>query len=72
MRAEAPIINEMERLLDEYFKEIDSVRKRGLLANNTAKTYLLHSDNFVRWCKRQFEPGERKKHSAERYYNRIV
>jgi len=60
MRADRNIINELERLLEEYEIEIERKRKAGILENKTAKTYLLHANNFVRWCKGDFVPGIRK------------
>ena len=60
MRADRNIIAEIERLLEEYEIEIEGRRKSGILENNTAKTYLLHANNFVRWCKGEFVPGGTK------------
>lgn len=50
---------EMTRLYNEYQQEIEALRKNGILKQSAANTYLLHSKNFVRWCKDEFEPGRR-------------
>ena len=50
---------EIERLYDLYQDEVELLRKKGILMDNTAKTYLLHSYNFVRWCKGEFTPGSK-------------
>jgi len=61
MRANEKFINELEILYMEYEKEVKGALKQAYLKENTAKTYLLHSDNFVKWCKGNFEPGSRNK-----------
>ena len=50
-------MKEMDRLLGEYTKTIEKLEKDGYLKPSAAKTYLLHSTNFVRWCRDDFEPG---------------
>ena len=60
MKVDKNIITEIERLLEKYEIEIEKKQKAGILLHNTAKTYLLHSTNFVRWCKDEFVPGGRK------------
>ncbi|GAB4273949.1 hypothetical protein [Thermincola ferriacetica] len=57
MQTNKETIKEMERLLEVYTKTIEKLEKDGLLKPSAAKTYLLHSTNFVRWCKGDFEPG---------------
>ena len=59
MKAAADVIREIERLYSEYEKEVLETSKAGLLEKNTVKTYLLHSQNFVRWCHDDFIPGGR-------------
>lgn len=61
MRADRNIINEIERLLEEYEIEVEAKRKAGILEDSTTRTYLRHANTFVRWCKGDFVPGERKK-----------
>lgn len=60
MRTDRNIIVELERLLEEYDVEIEGKRKSGILEDKTAKTYLRHANTFVRWCRGDFVPGERK------------
>lgn len=60
-RVDIRVITELERLHKEYSNEIEEKKKLGILAPSAADTYLLHSRNFVRWCKGDFEPGGRKK-----------
>jgi hypothetical protein len=59
MRADKDIIAEMEKLFEEYNIEVEAKRKAGVLKDKTAKTYLLHPKNFIRWCKEDFVPGGR-------------
>jgi len=59
MKTSKDIIIEIERLLSEYDKEVHKSMDNGLLKFNTVKTYLLHSNNFVRWCRDEFIPGDR-------------
>lgn len=44
------MMQEIDRLITEYEKKILNASKNGFLADNTVKTYLLHSCNFVKWC----------------------
>lgn len=46
-------LREVETALRRYETE---VRQSGV-AMNTANTYLLHANNFVRWLKGDFTPG---------------
>lgn len=50
-------IREVERLLGEYEREVESARREGRLADASARTYILHATNFVRWIRGDFEPG---------------
>ena len=61
MRTDEKTIKEIERLFQIYETEVQELENKGILANKTAKTYLTHSNNFVRWCKGEFEPGVKKK-----------
>jgi hypothetical protein len=57
MKVSANTLREVEEALDRYRKEVVAAK----LARATEKTYLLHSENFVRWLKDEFEPGARLK-----------
>jgi hypothetical protein len=59
MKTTTVTLQEIDRLLAEYEKEIHDAYQNGLLAENTVKTYLLHSCNFVKWCHGEFIPGSR-------------
>lgn len=61
MKTSMELINEIERLYQQYEKEVIEAEKCGYLQANTRRTYLLHSGNFIKWCKDQFEPGGRNK-----------
>jgi len=61
MRASQDFLNQLETLLQAYEAEVTKLAKEGILAKNTEKTYLLHSNNFVRWCKNDFIPGAKNK-----------
>ena len=54
-------MEKIEALYHEYETEVLAAEEKGLLMENTVRTYLLHSRNFVKWCKGQFEPGGRNK-----------
>ena len=43
--------------LERYKKEVNAAP----IAGNTKNTYILHSNNFVRWLNDEFEPGGRNK-----------
>ena len=45
----------VKEALEVYRNEVE----KSNLAPNTKKTYLLHSENFVRWLHEDFEPGSR-------------
>jgi phage tail sheath gpL-like len=57
VKTNAETIMQIERLYSEYEKEVMEAKKDGYLMDNTVKTYLLHTSNFVKWCKGNFEPG---------------
>ena len=61
MKTDHATILEIERLLQEYEKEVMAAEKAGYLQPKTTRTYLIHSGNFVKWCKNEFEPGGRNK-----------
>ena len=54
MKESSSFINEIERLLSEYLKEIAASDLKPL----TAKVYRTSSVNFVRWIKGEFKPGK--------------
>lgn len=59
MKASQEFIKQLEDLYQDYEKEVREKSKDGLLTENTSKTYLLHSGNFVNWCRGNFNPGGR-------------
>jgi hypothetical protein len=52
---------ELKRLFSIYEKEVKEAKSKGLLTESTARTYLLHSGNFLKLCKDDFQPGGRNK-----------
>ncbi len=48
-------IAELRSALDEYQRTVADAP----LAPTTKQTYVLHSENFVRWIEGDFEPGGR-------------
>lgn len=52
---------QLENLLETYESEVKQAHKKGLLTESTARTYLLHAANFVKWCKGDFIPGGRNR-----------
>lgn len=61
MKVNDKLIKEIEDLYQQYEREVNQTKSDGYLKESAAKTYLLHSKNFVRWCRDEFEPGERNK-----------
>ena len=51
----------LENLIEKYEEEVISAQRQGYLKDNTSKTYLLHSKNFIKWCNGNFEPGGKNK-----------
>ena len=61
MKSNQEFMKQLDGLYDEYCKEVEDAKKEGALKDSTVRTYLLHSGNFVKWCKGNFEPGGRNK-----------
>lgn len=61
LKGNKEFIEELEKLFRAYNVEVTVAMKEGFLKDNTAKTYLLHTGNFIKWCKDEFEPGGRNK-----------
>jgi hypothetical protein len=61
IRINRPSLDEVERALEQYRELLSQLEESGTLKENTRKTYLLHSENFVRWLKGEFDPGERNR-----------
>lgn len=59
MKTSKDNLQQIEKLYNLYENEIEILRERGIIMENTSKTYLLHSYNFVRWCRGEFTPGAR-------------
>lgn len=58
MRINKELRYQLEKLLETYELEVRQAQKNGLLTDSTARTYLLHPSNFVKWCKGDFIPAE--------------
>lgn len=61
MKASPDFIRQLELLYEQYEQEVMENLKAGILKEITAKTYLTHSTNFVRWCRNDFVPRDRNK-----------
>ncbi|UGB29961.1 hypothetical protein [Metabacillus sp. B2-18] len=59
MKASQEFIKQLEELYQTYEQEVRKSSKEGLLTDSTARTYLLHSGNFIKWCRNDFIPGGR-------------
>lgn len=57
MKTTSEAMKEIENLFEQYEKEVSLAKKEGFLMENTVRTYLLHSGNFVKWCRGEFTPG---------------
>lgn len=64
MKVTAEFIKELERLVSIYEKEVRKAQDDGYLTKSTAKTYLTHTFNFVKWCNGNFIPGGRNAKQA--------
>jgi len=60
MNISKEFLQQLDELYQEYEKEVKAKSKEGYLADNTVRTYLLHSGNFVKWCRGDFSPGVMK------------
>ena len=61
MKTDRNTLDEMEHLYRLWEEEVTAAREEGRLTEKTARTYLLHSENSLRWCRGEFEPGSRKR-----------
>lgn len=59
MKVSKGLLKKLEELYSQYEKEVPKTEENEYLKVNTRKTYLLHSNNFMRWLKNDFEPGKR-------------
>ena len=48
MRTDRTTLATIEKLYHEYVQEVSEAERKGYLKENTVKTYLLHSGNFVK------------------------
>ena len=58
----------IEKLFCQYKQEALEAKNNGYLKENTVRTYLLHSGNFVKWCNGEFKPGSRKNNVSFKLY----
>ena len=56
LRVSTNALKEVKEALRQYELEVEGHPR---LARSTKNTYLLHSQNFVRWLSGTFEPGAR-------------
>lgn len=61
MKTDSNTLIAIKKLFHQYQQEVLQAEREGYLKENTVKTYLLHSGNFVKWCNNEFEPGLRNK-----------
>ncbi len=61
IRIKREALDEVERALEQYRELLAELEQTNTLKPSAAKTYILHSENFVRWLKDEFEPGARNK-----------
>jgi len=54
-------LEEVELGLRQYTEILAELERTGVIKPLTHKTYSLHSANFVRWLRGEFEPGARNK-----------
>jgi hypothetical protein len=61
IRISRPALDEVDQGLKEYEQLLEKLIADRVIQENTRKTYLLHSQNFVRWLHDEFDPGARNK-----------
>lgn len=61
MKTREDVLWELQRLYSIYENEVVNATEQGLLTVTTARTYLVHAYNFIKWCEDDFEPGGRNK-----------
>lgn len=59
MKANKEFLDQLEILLKQYESEVFKAQENGYIKVNTSNTYLLHANNFAKWCKGDFVPGGR-------------
>lgn len=59
-------VGEYRRRLEELLGEDEVLQAKhsGLLTESTARTYLLNTNNFIKWCKDDFVPWGKKAKQA--------
>lgn len=61
MKVSPEFMKHLNELLDTYTQEVKSAE----LKPSAEKTYLLHGENFVRWCSGDFVTGSRLKEAGK-------
>jgi hypothetical protein len=61
IRIKREALNEVERALEEYRELLAELEADGTMKPSATKTYILHSENLVRWLRDEFDPGARNK-----------
>ncbi len=54
-------LEEVQRALAVYEELLASLEQTRVIKESTRQTYMVHSDNFVRWMRGEFDPGARNK-----------
>jgi hypothetical protein len=54
-------LSEVEAALERYRELLARLEQGGAIKPNTSNTYLLHSENFVRWLRGEWERGDRNR-----------
>ena len=52
-RVSYKVLEEVEQAYQQYEEEV----RNSDMALVSRKTYIIHADQFVRWLKREFQPG---------------
>lgn len=61
LRVSLQTIQEIDRAFDEYCELLAQRETEGHLKSSARNTYELHSRNFVRWLRGEFDPGARNR-----------
>ncbi|SHN52700.1 hypothetical protein SAMN04487896_0243 [Paenibacillus sp. ov031] len=61
MKVSPELIKQLNELLNAYTQDV----KNAGLKPSAERTYLLHAENFVRWCNGDFVPGARLKEARK-------
>lgn len=61
IRISRPALDEVVQALRDYDQLLGTLKKDGVIKENTRDTYSRYAEMFVRWLHDEFDPGARNK-----------